>query len=104
MAVRAVIFDWGGTLTPWHSVDQEDLWLAVCARHYPAAEAAGAAAAARAAEMELWRLAECAGGSPMSGSRSGRLPSTPRSRSWLPDLATAASDYIMQRPDGNCGD
>ena len=60
MAVRAVIFDWGGTLTPWHSVDQEELWLAVCARHYPAAEAAAAAAAARAAEMELWRLAESA--------------------------------------------
>ena len=60
MAVRAVIFDWGGTLTPWHSVDHEDLWLRVCARHYPAAEAAAAAAAARAAEMELWRLAESA--------------------------------------------
>jgi putative hydrolase of the HAD superfamily len=60
MAVRAVIFDWGGTLTPWHSVDHEGLWLAVCAQHYPAAQAAGAAAAARAAEMELWRLAESA--------------------------------------------
>ena len=60
MAVRAVIFDWGGTLTPWHSVNQEELWLAVCARHYQAAEAATAAAAARAAEMELWRLAESA--------------------------------------------
>ena len=58
MRVRAVIFDWGGTLTPWHSVDHEELWLSVCARHYPAAEAAAAAAAARAAEMELWRLAE----------------------------------------------
>jgi putative hydrolase of the HAD superfamily len=58
VAVRAVIFDWGGTLTPWHSVDHEDLWLRVCARHYPAAEAAAAAEAARAAEMELWRLAE----------------------------------------------
>jgi len=56
--VRAVIFDWGGTLTPWHSVDHEDLWLTVCARHYPAAEAAAAAAAARAAERDLWRLAE----------------------------------------------
>ena len=55
-----MIFDWGGTLTPWHSVDQEELWLAVCARHYPAAEAAAAAAAARAAEMDLWRLAESA--------------------------------------------
>jgi putative hydrolase of the HAD superfamily len=44
MAVRAVIFDWGGTLTPWHSVNQEELWLAVCERHYPATEAAAAAA------------------------------------------------------------
>jgi putative hydrolase of the HAD superfamily len=60
VVVRAVIFDWGGTLTPWHSVDHEDLWLTVCGRHYPAAEAAAAAAAARAAEMELWRLAESA--------------------------------------------
>jgi len=57
VAVRAVIFDWGGTLTPWHSVDHEELWLSVCARHYPAVEAAAAAAAARAAEMELWQLA-----------------------------------------------
>jgi putative hydrolase of the HAD superfamily len=58
MAVRAVIFDWGGTLTPWHTIDHDDLWLSVCARHYPAADAAEAAAAARAAEAELWRLAE----------------------------------------------
>jgi putative hydrolase of the HAD superfamily len=58
MAVRAVIFDWGGTLTPWHTIDHDDLWLSVCARHYPAADAATAAAAARAAEADLWRLAE----------------------------------------------
>jgi len=58
MAVRAVIFDWGGTLTPWHAIDHEELWLSVCRRHYPAADAAAMAAAARSAEMELWRLAE----------------------------------------------
>jgi putative hydrolase of the HAD superfamily len=58
MVVRAVIFDWGGTLTPWHTIDHDELWLAVCARHYPAADAAAMAAAARAAEMELWQLAE----------------------------------------------
>ncbi|HEY7361458.1 MAG TPA: hypothetical protein VH642_11650, partial [Streptosporangiaceae bacterium] len=23
MAVRAVIFDWGGTLTPWHGIDHD---------------------------------------------------------------------------------
>jgi putative hydrolase of the HAD superfamily len=58
MAVRAVIFDWGGTLTPWHSIDHDELWLSVCAAHYPAGDAAAVAAAARAAETELWRLAE----------------------------------------------
>jgi putative hydrolase of the HAD superfamily len=58
MRVRAVIFDWGGTLTPWHDIDHDALWHAVCSRHYPAAEAARLAAAARAAELDLWRLAE----------------------------------------------
>jgi putative hydrolase of the HAD superfamily len=58
MAVRAVIFDWGGTLTPWHSIDLGELWLAVCARYYPAEEAAANAAAVRAAEAELWREGE----------------------------------------------
>ncbi len=58
MAVRAVIFDWGGTLTPWHGIDQDELWRAVCARHYPAGEAAGVAAAVSAAQAEYWRLAE----------------------------------------------
>ena len=60
MTVRAVIFDWGGTLTPWHTIDHEELWLSVCTRHYPAADAAAVAAAARAAEMELWGLANSA--------------------------------------------
>jgi putative hydrolase of the HAD superfamily len=27
-SVDAVIFDWGGTLTPWHTVDPFDSWLA----------------------------------------------------------------------------
>jgi len=58
MAVRAVIFDWGGTLTPWHSIDLGELWLAVCERHFPAEQAAAMAAAARAAETELWRRGE----------------------------------------------
>ena len=55
MTVRAVIFDWGGTLTPWHSIDLGELWLSVCARHYPVEEAAAIATAVRAAEVELWQ-------------------------------------------------
>ena len=28
--VEAVIFDWGGTLTPWHEVDLTAGWYAYC--------------------------------------------------------------------------
>lgn len=28
MNVEAVVFDWGGTLTPWHAIDLLDPWLA----------------------------------------------------------------------------
>jgi putative hydrolase of the HAD superfamily len=56
--MQAVIFDWGGTLTPWHSIDLSDLWQAVCTRHFAAERAAEVAAAMHAAERELWQLAE----------------------------------------------
>jgi putative hydrolase of the HAD superfamily len=52
-----VIFDWGGTLTPWHSIDGAELWESVCAPHFPANEASAKAAALHAAETELWRTA-----------------------------------------------
>ena len=51
-----MIFDWGGTLTPWHSIDAAGLWSYVCEPHFPAAEAADHAAALHSAEIELWRL------------------------------------------------
>ncbi|MBO0776381.1 MAG: HAD family hydrolase [Actinobacteria bacterium] len=53
MAVRAVIFDWGGTLTPWHTFDHELLWRDVCAPHFHAGRAQEVAAAVLAAEREL---------------------------------------------------
>jgi putative hydrolase of the HAD superfamily len=56
--VDAVIFDWGGTLTPWHSVDHVELWHGVCAPHYPAEHAAAVAAAIHLAEQDLWLAAE----------------------------------------------
>jgi putative hydrolase of the HAD superfamily len=58
VAVQAVIFDWGGTLTPWHSIDHAQLWSQVCTPHFAADRAAVAAAAILAAERELWRLSE----------------------------------------------
>jgi putative hydrolase of the HAD superfamily len=28
MGVHAVIFDWGGTLTPWHTIEPREAWIA----------------------------------------------------------------------------
>ncbi len=56
MAVEAVIFDWGGTLTPWHTLDHAALWRQVCTPHFPADRAGEVAAAILAAELELWDL------------------------------------------------
>ena len=60
MAVKAVIFDLGGTLTPWHTIDHRALWLEVCAPHFPAGQAALIAEAIREAEFALWRQCETA--------------------------------------------
>jgi putative hydrolase of the HAD superfamily len=54
VTVRAVIFDWGGTLTPWHTIDPLELWRSVCTPHFPAADAPGIAEALVLAEQELW--------------------------------------------------
>ena len=35
MAVEAVIFDWGGTLTPWRTIDPADEWRSLAARATP---------------------------------------------------------------------
>ena len=58
MTVQAVIFDWGGTLTPWHTVNHDALWRAVCALHFDEQIAQRNAAAIRDVEWELWRTAE----------------------------------------------
>jgi len=55
VAVRTVIFDWGGTLTPWHGVDHQALWHGVCVQHYAQAEAAEVARAIYQAERAVWQ-------------------------------------------------
>lgn len=35
MSLEAVIFDWGGTLTPWHKIDLEVQWHAFAADYAP---------------------------------------------------------------------
>jgi putative hydrolase of the HAD superfamily len=54
MPISAVIFDWGGTLTPWHDVDLNAQWYAY-AQVYDAANAASLARRLREREEELWR-------------------------------------------------
>jgi putative hydrolase of the HAD superfamily len=58
VAVQAVIFDWGGTLTPWHAIDHAALWRDVCARHFADGVANQHAAAVHASERRLWLQAE----------------------------------------------
>jgi putative hydrolase of the HAD superfamily len=58
VSVSAVIFDWGGTLTPWHTIDQEAQWRAICAPHADPDTAVRMAAELRSAEAWLWEAAE----------------------------------------------
>ena len=47
MAISAVIFDWGGTLTPWHNVEPRAAWIA-------AVDDEELADRLLAAEREIW--------------------------------------------------
>ncbi len=63
--LRAVIFDWGGTLTPWHTVDLAEQWT-VYAREVhrdDALAAEGLAARILAAEDAAWQRARTGQGS-----------------------------------------
>jgi putative hydrolase of the HAD superfamily len=55
--VEAVIFDWGGTLTPWHDVDVRDTWR-LLARAVDPGRVEELAEELFAAEDELWRLCD----------------------------------------------
>jgi putative hydrolase of the HAD superfamily len=57
VTVSAVIFDWGGTLTPWHTIDHDELWRVICAPHYDHDQVAGTVAMLRSAENHLWGIA-----------------------------------------------
>lgn len=56
--VKAVIFDWGGTLTPWHTLDYVAQWeVFATAAATTSAEAAELSVRLLAAEEEAWRQA-----------------------------------------------
>jgi len=56
VTVAAVIFDWGGTLTPWHDLDLLDLWLAA-ARLLAPERAEQLASELVETERSFWRQA-----------------------------------------------
>jgi putative hydrolase of the HAD superfamily len=59
MTVDAVIFDWGGTLTPWHTVDLAEQWRVYARAYDPDHGDLGldqVAKALHAAEEAAWRL------------------------------------------------
>lgn len=63
MAVRAVVFDWGGTLTPWVDVDLHQRWLAYAEVYHPE-DARALADRLLAIEQHRWdRQFTTAGGS-----------------------------------------
>ena len=63
--LRAVIFDWGGTLTPWHTVDLVEQWTVYARAVHGDDEHAIAGLAARilAAEEAAWQRARSGQGS-----------------------------------------
>jgi putative hydrolase of the HAD superfamily len=52
-SISTVIFDWGGTLTPWHDIDPQAPWLAYAEIHDPG-RAEELATALAAAEDRMW--------------------------------------------------
>jgi len=63
-AVEAVIFDWGGTLTPWHTIDLAAQWNAYAGAHPAhAGESGDLAARIMAAEQRAWARTRDDGGS-----------------------------------------
>jgi len=66
VSVEAVIFDWGGTLTPWHDIDLVKQWSAY-ARVYDAADAT-LPQRLMEAELVLWRRQQATRGADGTGS------------------------------------
>jgi putative hydrolase of the HAD superfamily len=107
--VQAVIFDWGGTLTPWHTVDLAEQWH-VYAREYASDPRAAADLAARilAAEQAAWerirgdagsaRLAEVLGAAGVDPGHPGHLAALAAYEEfWEPHTFTGADVVPLLR-------
>ena len=64
--IEAVIFDWGGTLTPWHEVDLTASWYAYTSVYDPR-RAASLAHDLFAAEVEVWQAQHVSAGAVGAG-------------------------------------
>ena len=76
MSIAAVIFDWGGTLTPWHDIDADQAWATLT-------DDPDAVRALRAAEDALWVRSR-------DDHRSGTLDELLREAGAAPDPAALA--------------
>ena len=65
MTVDAVIFDWGGTLTPWHDIDLVEQWSAFAGAFDPYDD--GLAERLATAEVNLWREQQASRGANGTG-------------------------------------
>ena len=65
MTVDAVIFDWGGTLTPWHDIDLFEQWSAYADAYDPGDP--GLADRLAEAEVGLWREQQASRGANGTG-------------------------------------
>ena len=74
MSVAAVIFDWGGTLTPWHQIDLSSQWYAF-AQKYDPENASDLAQSLYLAEEERWRIQRESAGAISTGALSSILRS-----------------------------
>lgn len=64
--IEAVIFDWGGTLTPWHDVDLTAAWYSYTSVYDPR-RAASLAHELFAAEIERWQVQHTSAGATGAG-------------------------------------
>lgn len=66
MAIRAVVFDWGGTLTPWHDVDLVAQWYAYASVYDPV-NASALAHRLYEGERRRWRVQRETNGATSTG-------------------------------------
>lgn len=93
MSVEAVIFDWGGTLTPWHTFEVADIWRA-CARELdglPEAEVEAVTRRLCAAELDVWRGTR-------TSSRSATLDMLFRAAGVTPGAAALEAMFTAMEP------